>query len=439
MFLRKITLLIFVIQICSASFALTLRESVDLAMKNNPQIHAQRKRITRAESDVGQVFSGYLPNVRLEGKIGLDYRTPIIYDISPGTSFTLYPDEAGTATGLKAVLSQNLYTGGRLESRLGIAKAGLEITKEELTRKKQELIYGVVVAYYGVARARKLLELSEESVDVAKRHLKQIETYFNVGGVARSDLLRGRVRVSKNELRRIKDQSDLEIAEIKLNDILGREINAAVQVEEMKPEPTAIALRDSKNLLDLAFEHRPKLRILGLRKKMSQGKINLARAEYLPSFRLMGSLSKDITNYSAASINYDVSSWNVGGVFSWTAFDGFKTQNQVKAARAAFAEIEVYENQTRNRIAAELKVAQLYFNAAKLRIRSAKEEVKFAEENLKHALEEYRSGVKRNIEYLEARRLLNGARADLLSAEADFELAKAKINLTVGKVVFNIF
>jgi outer membrane protein TolC len=195
----------------------------------------------------------------------------------------------------------------------------------------------------------------------------------------------------------------------------------------------------SAELLSLAYENRLEWKILKLQKKMAGGKIKLARAGHLPNFILYGTASKDITNYSAAAIKYDVNSWNIFGTLSWKAFDGFNAQNQIKEAQANLAGIHVFEKQTKNRIAAEVKEAELHFNSAKQRIKGANEEVGFADENLEQALAEYRSGVKSNIEYLEARRLLNNALAHLLSAETDLELAKAKINLTVGKVVFNIF
>jgi outer membrane protein TolC len=423
----------------SSSFALTLKEAIDSALKNNPGVLAQAERIKAVEGEVGQASSGFLPQLSLEGKLGIDYRTPISYDVLPGTSFTLYPDETASVTGLRAVLSQNVYTGGRLDSRVEIVRLKREIAKEELKRKKQELVFEVASNYYGVSQAKKLLELSKESVEVTKAHLNQVKTYFNVGSVSRSDLLRAQVSVSENKLRKIKNQSELEIAKIKLNDVLGRDIKELVEIFDYPQETSARSLPTSAELLNLAYENRSEWMILGLQEKVGEGKVKLARAGHLPNFVLYGTASKNITNYSSASIKYDVNSWNVFGMLSWTAFDGLNTQNQIKEAQANLAEVQVFEKQTKNRIAAEVKEAELHFNSAKQRIKSANEEVKFADENLEQALEEYRRGVKSNIEYLEARRLLNNALAHLLSAETDLELAKARTNLAVGKPVFSIY
>ena len=118
----------------SASFGLTLRESIELALENNPEILAQAERINKLESEVGQAFSGFLPELKIGGTYGRSYRTAVTYQLF-GEKFSLTPGEAGNVTIYSAKLSQKLFTGGKLESRLDIARVRVKIAEEESKRK----------------------------------------------------------------------------------------------------------------------------------------------------------------------------------------------------------------------------------------------------------------------------------------------------------------
>lgn len=423
----------------SASFGFTLQESVEIALENNPEILSQAEKIKGFEGQVGQAFSGFLPQFKIEGEYGKDYRTPVSYDVMPGTSFTLYPDEAADVTSYRAVLSQNIFTGGKLTSQLDIAKVRLEIAKEELRRKKQELVYKVAAAYYNVLGSEKLVELSRESAEFAQAHLDRVKNYFSLGRVPKADMLRAKVKVAEEGLRKIQAGNQLDLSKVEFNNFLGREMEKEVLLEDMKFKASKKSLPNYKELLALAFGHRAEWRALSLQKRIGEKEISLAKSGYFPNLVLSGSTSKNITDYPDNNLKREVDSWNVYGMLSWTVFDGLNTPNQIKQAQAGLAEVEIREKQVANRIRADVKAAQLSFKAADLSIQGAQEEVEYAEENLKHAQEKYRKGVSGNIDLLDAQSALTKAKTDLLQAKFDFELAKAKINMAVGKEVFALF
>lgn len=441
----KIFLILIAFFVGSASFGLTLRESVEIALENNPEILAQTEKINGLESQVGQAFSGFLPELKIEGGLGKEHRTAVSYEILPGQDFILIPDEAAKVTNYRAILSQNLYTGGKLESRLDIARVRLIIAKEGLKRKKQELVYKVASAYYGVLRAKKLVDLSLESADVASAHLAQARAYYGLGRAPKADLLRAKVKVAQEELRKIQAVSELEMAQIELNAVLGREIEEPLLLKDMKFRASEVALPGSQELLFLAFKYRPEWEVFNLQKIIGERNIILARSGFLPNLILRGSISRSYLEYPEGSLNQQTTgvaesdSWNIYGMVTWTLFDGLKTPNKIREAQANLAEVKANERENENRIAAEVKQARLYFNAARLRIQGAKKEIEYAEENLKHAQEEYRKGVRGNIDFIEAQTSLTKAKTDLLNAESDHELAKVKINLAVGKEIFTLF
>jgi outer membrane protein TolC len=434
MFLRfKTFLILFLLLISSASWGMTLRESVEIALQSNPEILAQNEKIKENEGIVGQAQAGYLPSLKLTGEYGRDYRTPVSYPVLPGINFTLFPDEAASVTSYQANLTQALYTGGKISSNVDLAKANLEIAKEELKKQAQQITYKVISAYNDLLRTEQALKLSEQAAVLAAAHLKQVTNYFYLGRAPKNDLLRAEVRVAQEKINKIQALNAREEALFAFNDLLGREIENVVSSEVAVSELKMVDLPNYQELIALAWAERPEGKIIKLQKKMAESEINLAKSSYFPSLALNGNAGQSITNYPGAGTKQEVSNWNIYGVLAWELFDGLETQNKVKAAQAKQAQVDITEKQWANRIATEVKSARAYFQAAAATVAAAHDAVNFAQENLRLALEGYKKGVRDNLEFLEAQNTLDRANLDWLTARVNYVTAQARLNLAVGK------
>ena len=424
-------ILFFFVSACSG---LTLSESIQTALENNPEVLAQQERVKAHEARVGQAFSGFLPQINLEGELGKDYRTPVSYSVA-GSTFTLYPDEAGTVTGLRAVFSQNIFTGGEIRSRLEIEKIGLEIEKEELKRIEQEVSYKAALAYFKVLHAQAFVALSQEFVQVAQEHLGLVQKYYALGRVPRTDLLRAQVRVAEEENRAAEAENAVALARVDLNNVLGKDIGEETVPEDMEggengQDPSLAAGED---LYAVALQNRAEWKGFQLRKLAGGKQIDLARSGYLPDLTLNGGVARDIADYSANAIRRETDSWNVYGLVSWTVFDGLSTQNRVREAQARLLEIAAQERLVKNRIQTEVEQARLNQYAARRRVRGAKKTVALTQENLALARQRYLKGAANNIEFLEAQAALARAKADLLWSGLENRLAAMRLDLALGK------
>ncbi len=454
----------------STSYGLTLRESVEIALQNNPEMLAQTAKIKGSKSRVDQVISTFYPTIVVDGAYGRSYRTPIKYTYYPSVETTVtsevnvpwidvristettikpislesYRDEPQTARNIGLAFSQRLYSGGKRIHQLRAAQASLRIAEEESRRKRQLLTYRVVEAYYGVVLRKKMLELALASEKIAQTHLDQALNYFRFGRISNADVLRARLRLAQERFNKIEAQNKLDEARVGLNEILGRKVDEAIEVEESKTENLPVSLPDPEELLLLALANRPEWEAYGYRKEIGIKNVEMARADFYPTLALNGSISKSYLDPDTPPENetegiLKSDSWFLLGVFSWNVFDGFRTQNRVREAEAGLEEIRAYEEQIKNRILSEIKEARLYFDAAKSKIPVAREQVDLAEENLRQALESYRGGVVGNIEFLEAQKTLNEAKADLLDSETGLEIAKARLNFAVGSEIFALY
>ena len=196
----RFAILLLLLFLCSGSacFGLTLRESIDICFKNNPEILAQGERIKAEESRVGQAFSAYLPTLRIEAQYGKTHQTLALDNFFPGAVFSVLPDFNANMLYYGATFSQNIFSGGKLSNTLEMAQAKLEITKEELRKEKQELAFQVTTAFYNLLRAQRMLALEEEAIKIARAQLEHAENYANLGKSWRSDLLQADPRCKRD-------------------------------------------------------------------------------------------------------------------------------------------------------------------------------------------------------------------------------------------------
>jgi len=425
-------LLIFLV---STSFALSLKESIDAALKNNPSVIAVQKKVDAANARLNQAVGAFFPTVKVEGSYGKIYSQPAVMQFTTQTSIgavsttqSFGTDAAANSNGWKASLSQPLFAAALLPG-FKIAEKSYDLSKEDFRKAIQETTYDVTVAYFGLLSADKFLKLAEESLRLAKSHLAQVEALLESGVATRADLLRAEVQVANFEVALTRARNADELARNSFNNVLGRKLDEKVEITDVTLEKS-ITLPNYQYLLDRAFENRPDWKQYVYGKQIAEESLSLARTAYFPTVFFNGQIGNQFTEFPA--YKYSVNSWSMIGAASWTLFDGLGIQNRIKEAAANLEAQAASEEQVRNAIALEVRSAYLELKTVLETITSSKKAVDFAEESLKVSDLRFNSGVGTNLEVIDAQVALTQAKTDYLKAGFDMGVAKAKINKVVG-------
>jgi len=416
--------------------ALTLKESINIALKNNPSVIATSKKADAASAKLAQAIGAFFPTLKVDGTLGRSYTQPSAVQITTQTSqgattqnLSFGTDAAQNSKSLQVSLSQPVFIAA-LFPAYGMAKRGWELSNEELRKIVLETSFNAIQAYFGVLKAEKMVKLAEESKDMAQSHLKQVQAMLSAGVATRADLLRAEVQSANSEVSLTRANNVLELAKDAFNNALGNDLENEVNLEEEGLSGTVAALPEYKNLLLLAFDHRPDWKQFILSSGISEDNLRLAQTAYLPTVMLSAATGNQITEYPA--FTSDVNSWRVTGAASWTLFDGLGIQNRIREASSNLEAQKALEEQVRSGIALEVRDAYLNLKSALETIGSAKKAVESAEENHKVSALRFSSGVGTNLEVLDAQVSLTQAKTNHLQSLFDVELAKAKINKVVG-------
>jgi outer membrane protein len=181
-------------------------------------------------------------------------------------------------------VSQPLYTGGRVSSRIDAAKADILAERENLRRTEIGVLQNVVTAYLDVRRDAQQLAISQDNVTVLARQLEETSARFDAGQLTRTD-------VSQAEARLARAKSDLASALASLGN--ARAAYAAVVGQapgELAPEP-AIEARLPPSVdaaFDAADRGNPQLRQADFQEAASAARLAEAKAQTRPTISLNG-------------------------------------------------------------------------------------------------------------------------------------------------------
>jgi outer membrane protein TolC len=175
-----------------------------------------------------------------------------------------------------------------------------------------------------------------------------------------------------------------------------------------------------------AYENRPDIQSIALKKDALEKTVDLNKKDYLPI--LSGNAAYGYAGQDS-SLNQ---SWNVGVAVTFPFFSGFSTKYAVEEARAGLDIAKANEETLRQKVFQEVKSAWLNRHEAFERIEAGKITVRQAEESLELAQGRYATGVGNSIEITDAMIKLNNAKMTYIAALSDFNIAEASLEKAMG-------
>ncbi|AJQ25945.1 TolC family protein [Pelosinus fermentans] len=398
----------------AAPIELSLEESIARALQNNPAIKIADADRQGAEYDIRVAKGGKLPTLKLEH--------------SDGRSKTYVKDIAsiGNEFGSSVTLGMNLYTGGEVEGAIEKAKIGLKVADLDVEKSKQQIKLDATNGYFTILQTRNTVKVDQESVDQMAAHLKNVEAQYNVGTVAKSDVLRSQVELANNQQTLTKAQNAYEIAVSNLNNVMGLPLDTEIQIKnELVHEPYNLSLEDSINY---AMSNRPEAIQADHNIEIAKQSVKIAKAGNLPTVAASASQRWADDDFPGTDDN----GWSIGLKATWTPFDSGVTNAQIKKSKSEVEKSLQTAKQTKDAVQLEVRQAYLNMIEAEKRISTSQVTVEQADEDFKIAQVRYSAGVGTNTDVIDAQVALTQAKNNYIQAMYDFNTSKANLTKAMG-------
>ena len=329
-------------------------------------------------------------------------------------------------------LTQPLYMGGKIREYNKVTKYAEELAQEQHHGGMQEVIMSTDQAYWQVISLVNKKKLAEAYLKLLQQLDGDVEKMINEGVATKADGLSVRVKVNEAEMTLTKVEDGLSLARMLLCQLCGIDLSSPITLADENMEDIPLLTTDPHFDLSTAYENRPEIRSLELATQIYKQKVNVTRAEHLPSIALMGNYM--VTNPSVFNSfeNKFKGMWNVGVMVQipiWHWGEGiYKT-------RAAKAEARITQYQLQDaREKIELQVNQAAFKvkeAGKKLVMSSKNMEK-AEENLRYATLGFKEGVIATSNVLEAQTAWLSAHSEKIDAQIDVKLTEIYLKKSLG-------
>ncbi len=435
-----LALLVLVLTMVVAEFSyaaepLTLEQAVETAIRNNPGLKAADAQVQAADAGVMRSASAFLPKVTLSETWSktdnplMVLGTKLNQEIVSPSDFDpriMNNPEAISNYNTRVSVMQPVFNGGKEYIGRSQAKLAKEASILDRERTRQETVYSVIKAYYGLLLAKAHNTVALQSIETSAANVTLAQARYRAGAVLQSDLLRAKVQYAEVREMLTRSENSIKLAGASLNFAMGVPQGVEYDVAgSLTPQEVKAGL---ESVLTEASAKRPDLMAMELNRKNTEKSVSQARTDYLPSLNLMGQV--DWNSERVAGDN--AKSWAVMAVLQWNLFDGLATRSKVKEAAAASSRMKSLEEQTRSQV--QLQARQAYYNAtASLdRIAATASSVQEAEEGLRIVQKRYETGMTTLVDVLGAENALIRARTNALQALYDNNLARAELKLATG-------
>ena len=303
---------------------LDLDDAVQRALTTNPaiKIAVSEKKGSRAELNAARAGRGI--SISAEHRSGRGG-----YAEAQRNSFTgVYSKDLGNTHSNAITASIPIYTGGELSGTIDQAKANYKSYVLGETKAYIEMKKTATDGYFSLLQAGNMENLYQDSVNQLEEHLKNVQAQYDVGVVAKVDVLRSEVSLANAQQQLIQATNNYDVAEASLNKIIGTSLDTTLKLKDsLQYTPYE---NDMQYCLDYASMNRAELEQSRLAVDAAKGAVKVAKSGFLPKVNVSAGEA-----WGGSGSNWpgdDKENWSVGISASMNIFDSGVTLSKVHAA-----------------------------------------------------------------------------------------------------------
>jgi len=408
---------------------LTLEESIKIALERSLQLHSSMEGVVGAEFKQKEAITNFLPT--WTGQYAYNrYDKPVVVGVTQATAPGVLGVGSRDIFNLDTTITQPIFTGGANLANYRVQKLGVDISKTSVETVKRDIVLQVRTGYFNILRALKLRDVAEQSVKQFQAQLDVAQAFFEVGIVAKNDVLQAEVSLANSRQTLVKAENDLAVAKASFNTVLRRDVSTPFSVVDiLKYEAFPLTFEES---LQEALRQRSEIKNAELTIKQAEENVKVAKSAFYPTISISGNYNRFS---DAIGLNSDSTSDRLTfqTLATFTLWNWGNTMYKVGESKVQVTQARDAKGQTIDSVTLEVRQDYLNMLTAEKNIDTAQKAVEQAEENLRMNEERYKYQVSTATDVLIAVTLLDTTRTNYYTALADFNIAKAQLERAMGR------
>jgi outer membrane protein TolC len=356
--------------------AVTVKDCVSLALQNNPDIRIliedDNKSVAAYGMEVGA--DSLSVNLIFQPQMIDTSSNSNISQPTPGESFYFYPSFSLLAT-------YPLYTPGN-GKRIAIARKGIDVSKLQGKKSRDDVILGVKTLYYSLVRAHKMVALRQQMKTNYENRLASVKVYVQRGDRPVMEQSTAEVALSQVCLDLMADQNVEKATMAELKAQLGMLSDAPDLLVADFPELPVLKY-NLDQIYGLVDSYSADVMIAGIKTEQARLAVSASREQHLPSVSvLFGTTYSDTTVNLQKMTTYNTGKWEQLFIFGATAslnlYSGGRISSSTDSALADYNKSLYYQ---RKMLINSRKTAKTNYS----RLQELKEQIKFVHLNIENS------------------------------------------------------
>ncbi|MGE4309256.1 TolC family protein [Bacteroides sp.] len=330
-------------------------------------------------------------------------------------------------------LTQPLYMGGKIRAYNKITQYAEELARQQHHTGMQEVILSTDQAYWQVISLVNKKKLAEGYLKLLQKLESDVDHMIAEGVATKADGLSVKVKVNEAEMTLTKVEDGLSLSKMLLCQLCGLDLSTNVVLADENMNDLPILLKENSEInMETAYASRPELKSLELASLIYKQKVNVTRAEHLPTVALLGNYLVSNPSVYNGFENKFKGMWNVGVMVQVPIWNWGEGVYKTKAAKAE-AQIAKYQLQdAREKVELQVNQAAFKVTEAKKKLIMASKNLEKANENLRYATLGFEEGVIAPANVLEAHTAWLSAQSEKIDAQIDIKLTETYLQKSLG-------
>ena len=432
----------------------TFEETIQDALAANLDLAAKEREVASGAAEIPLARSDLLPQLEVD-----------VQGIQIDKDRAAASQGSAAETTLDGSLTlRQLIWAERPHANLAIQKYLQAGREKELEQLRLDITLDTAVAYVNVLKAKALERLQKNNLDVTRSNLKLAEVRTRIGYSGLSDVYRWQSERATDRQAVVEAKNSRAIAEIALNQLLHRPLEAPMQVQDLTPQDPVFITSDPRmmryidNPVDFAklrnflvlrgFELSPDLmrvtEAIKAQRRLYRSAVNRYRS---PTLALTGQAREIFDKSGAGSDNSalgnissegppDDTEWTVGITLSYPLYEGGSKAAEVDQTREALKQLKLEQKALQEKIEQNIRSTLRQAFVSRTSIQLSRIAADAAQRNLDIITDAYSRGAASVIDLLDAQNAALGADINAINAVYDFLLDLFRAERAIGRFTF---
>ncbi|MFN8887586.1 MAG: TolC family protein [Cyclobacteriaceae bacterium] len=448
----------------------TLKECIEIALKNNLTVKRSELGLKGADINLDQSRYTMLPTLNVSGSYGSNFGR----SIDPTTNSFI--DQKIDNSNLNANASLLLFNAFRVMNTIRQNVNDKAASENDLVKAKNDVVLSVVTLYTSVIFNQELYQNAQFQLKTTEQQLERTRKLEKAGSVPFGNVLDLEAQNATNELNLIQRENtyNLSLLQLKQSMQLPASTPLEIEIPELSIEDLS-SIQSTEQIYDIAKQNMPEIKAAIFRNESSTFALKASKGALFPRLSLNGNA---FTNYSSAAkilanpvevnnptIGFlgndqtaivrsfgktftgniiekpfsdqfsDNISQSVSLNLTIPLFNGYSSRATVQRNRIAVTQASINLTDAENRLRQAIETAHNDATAAAKTFASSAKAVKAREEAFRMTKQRFDAGAANYVDYQVSENNLFQAKSDQVRAKYDLIFKKKVLDFYQGKPI----